>query len=131
MLVDLPGEKEREQILRLHLRDEKLDGDVNLGDIVRNTPYYSGSDLKNLCVSAAMASVKEAVGDFSWTPKTAPESNADTLSKIRTRTITLAHFTHAINEVHPSSSASSYWELRRWHDQFGRNKTFDDSHHHD
>lgn len=65
MLVDLPNEKERErmsqsfcpclvtdtdicpEILRLHLRDEKLNEDVNLWNIARKTPYFSGSDLKS------------------------------------------------------------------------------------
>jgi SpoVK/Ycf46/Vps4 family AAA+-type ATPase len=64
MLVDLPNEKERErmsslsiavsyltlatlEILRLHLRDEKLSDNVDLSNIARRTQYYSGSDLKS------------------------------------------------------------------------------------
>lgn len=79
-----------------------------------------------------MASVKDAISDFSWTPATPPESKFDTRhqpnvtgSKIH-RTIALSHFTHAINEVYPSSSKDSHSELRRWHDRFGNKRTFDD-----
>jgi uncharacterized protein RhaS with RHS repeats len=79
-----------------------------------------------------MASVKDAVGDFNWTSKISPKYNADTTnqtetpavadgaeSKIQTRTITSAHFMHALNEVSASSSEGSHSELRHWHDRFG------------
>lgn len=36
------------EILHLHLRNEKLNEDVNLGNIAQKTHYYSGSDLKSL-----------------------------------------------------------------------------------
>jgi hypothetical protein len=35
------------EILRIHLRDEKLSEDVNLRNIASKTSYYSGSDLKS------------------------------------------------------------------------------------
>jgi len=87
----------------------------------------------DLCVSAAMASVKDAVG---WTSITPPRGNADRTdqietpavadgveSKIQTRAITPAHFMHALDEVSASSSEGSHSELRRWHDRFGHKGT--------
>lgn len=59
LLVDLPTEKDRAAILKIHLRGEQLDDLVDLADIAKRTPFYSGSDLKNLAVSAALACVKE------------------------------------------------------------------------
>ena len=59
ILVDLPVQKDREAILRIHLRDEALDRDVDFTDLAQRTPLYSGSDLKNLCVAAALAAVRE------------------------------------------------------------------------
>ncbi|KAL5376680.1 hypothetical protein DPSP01_010349 [Paraphaeosphaeria sporulosa] len=59
LLVDLPTEKDRAAILKIHLRGEQLDESVNLDAIAKKTPFYSGSDLKNLAVSAALACVKE------------------------------------------------------------------------
>lgn len=92
-----------------------------------------------------MASVKDAIGDFSWTPNKSSESNAEIAdqadafdqantptavneveSKILTRTITLANFTHAISEIAPSSTTGSHAELQRWHEQFERKVTLDD-----
>ncbi|KAH7046591.1 hypothetical protein B0J12DRAFT_667854 [Macrophomina phaseolina] len=59
LLVDLPTQKDREQILKIHLKDEQLDAGVKLDELAAKTPYYSGSDLKNLCVAAALACVRE------------------------------------------------------------------------
>jgi len=88
-----------------------------------------------------MASVKDAVGDFSWTPHKPSESNAavdmqadpaitptvsdGAKSTFPTRIITPEHFVHAINQVSSSSSADSHSELQRWHDKFGRKRTSD------
>lgn len=59
LLVDLPTEKDRAAILKTHLRGEQLDSSIDLSEIASRTPFYSGSDLKNLSVSAALACVKE------------------------------------------------------------------------
>lgn len=59
ILVDLPLREDRAAILRLLLKDELLDDSVSLEALAKETPYYSGSDLKNVCVAAAMAAVEE------------------------------------------------------------------------
>ncbi|KAL8947198.1 MAG: hypothetical protein Q9222_006497, partial [Ikaeria aurantiellina] len=59
MLVDLPTEEDREAILKIHLKDENLHRDVSLAKLAAETPLYSGSDLKNLAVAAALACVRE------------------------------------------------------------------------
>jgi SpoVK/Ycf46/Vps4 family AAA+-type ATPase len=59
LLVDLPTQDDRKEILRIHLKGEQLDESVDLADLAKRTPFYSGSDLKNVAVSAALACVKE------------------------------------------------------------------------
>ena len=61
LLVDLPTEKDREAILGIHLKQETLHSDVSLQHLAARTPFYSGSDLKNLSVAAALACVREEV----------------------------------------------------------------------
>jgi len=46
MLVDLPGEKERREILKILLREENVAEDVDLGEMAKRTGDFSGSDLK-------------------------------------------------------------------------------------
>lgn len=59
LLVDLPTQADRKEILRIHLTGEQLDDSVDLEHLAKRTPFYSGSDLKNVAVSAALACVKE------------------------------------------------------------------------
>ncbi|KAG8791509.1 hypothetical protein FRC12_008997 [Ceratobasidium sp. 428] len=61
LLVDLPGVEAREEILRIMLRDDELAPDVSISDLAKKTDRFSGSDLKNLCVAAAMDALKESV----------------------------------------------------------------------
>lgn len=59
--VDLPDEAAREKILAMQLKDEQLGEDVALRSIAQRTKLYSGSDLKNLSIAAAMNAVREVV----------------------------------------------------------------------
>ncbi|CUA74937.1 Protein MSP1 [Rhizoctonia solani] len=61
LLIDLPGLEEREAILRIMLKEEDLAGDVDIPTLARRTDGFSGSDLKNLVVAAALDAVKEKV----------------------------------------------------------------------
>lgn len=64
VVIDRPDIKGREAILKVHSRKIKLAEDVNLEDIARLTPGFSGADLANLCNEAALLAArynKEAV----------------------------------------------------------------------
>ena len=60
-VVDLPTEAARVKILESHLRDEELDSSIDLADLAKKTINYSGSDLKNVCIAAALARMKECI----------------------------------------------------------------------
>lgn len=46
LLVDLPGEKERVEIMKILLRDETLSPELDLEALAKRTESFSGSDLK-------------------------------------------------------------------------------------
>ena len=56
--VGLPDIKGREAILRIHSRDKHLAEDVDLMDIAKGTPGFSGADLENLMNEAALLAVR-------------------------------------------------------------------------
>ena len=56
--VDLPERRGREAILRIHARNVPLAPDVNLEDLARATPGFSGADLENLVNEAALAAAR-------------------------------------------------------------------------
>ncbi|KAG9087232.1 hypothetical protein FS749_003070 [Ceratobasidium sp. UAMH 11750] len=61
IMIDLPKRRARREILKILLREEAVAPDVNLRDIARETKRFSGSDLKALCVSAALMAAKEGL----------------------------------------------------------------------
>jgi len=59
IVVDMPDLRGREEILRVHARKVRLAPDVELNDIARGTPGFTGADLEALVNEAAIrAAVK-------------------------------------------------------------------------
>ncbi|TYP93339.1 cell division protease FtsH [Fodinibius salinus] len=56
--VHLPTQEHREQILEIHAEDKKLSDEVDLGEIARSTPGFSGADLHNLLNEAALIAAR-------------------------------------------------------------------------
>ena len=142
-LVDLPTESQRLQIFNVHLKGETLDEGVDLVDLSKRTEHYSGSDIKNVCVSAALNRVKEAVLKqvLSETSDCSMETLEEEVSKKMQSLedwntiignqkskesaplgpIQLKHFELALKEVPPSltDEMQTLVELRKWNGQFG------------
>ncbi|KAG1326254.1 hypothetical protein COCNU_01G001880 [Cocos nucifera] len=59
LMVNLPDAPNRVKILRVILAKEELAPDVDLEALANMTDGYSGSDLKNLCVTAAHCPIRE------------------------------------------------------------------------
>ncbi|KAK4465941.1 P-loop containing nucleoside triphosphate hydrolase protein [Cladorrhinum samala] len=120
ILVDLPLKPEREKILGVMLRDESLAGDVSLAQLAAETELYSGSDLKNLCVSAAMAAVREEVRAKNKF-EADPENDGVAYVFPDKRVLTREHFEKGLKEI--SSSISEDMEslkaIRKFDEQYG------------
>lgn len=104
ILVDLPNEKDRAEILKILLKDDNHN--ISIQDLAKKTEHYSGSDLKNVCVTAALKAVQQEV-----TTKV-PQS------------LSMEHFEEALKMVPPSSSEEmdSLVEIRKWDSKFGDGK---------
>lgn len=110
LLVDLPDAAGRRQILDILLRDDRMpDAERTIERIAGQTDFYSGSDLKNLALSAAMTSIREGLSANTLTSSTSGV------------TIEWRHWESALREVPPSLSkeTESLKQLRLWNEQFG------------
>ncbi len=63
ILVPLPTQEERLEILKVHFRDKKISADVSPQIVARGTPGMSGADLANLVNEAALFAVRRGSPD--------------------------------------------------------------------
>lgn len=117
LLVDLPAERDRESILGIHLAGESLAPDVDLARLAAQTPLYSGSDLKNLAVAAALAAVLEENAERA---RAAADASVATDPPPR-RTLRASHFAKAMEEIGASVSEdmSSLGAIRKFDERYG------------
>ncbi|EFW98488.1 RNA polymerase 2 transcription factor related protein [Grosmannia clavigera kw1407] len=115
ILVDLPLRPGRLRILEVMLRDELLDSAVDLNQLAAETELYSGSDLKNLCVAAAMEAVREEVRAQDAHVGPDPFVFADR------RILRRAHFDRALQDIGASISEdmASLQAIRRFDERYG------------
>lgn len=132
ILVDLPTEADRLAILNLLLADEALDSGLDLKSLAKRTNLYSGSDLKNLCVSAAVTAVTEEKASVDILQVATKEENigrGDSEENVGSegppkRILRPSHFEKALTEVTPSISESmeTIELLRKFDKQYGNAK---------
>ena len=65
--VTNPDVRAREAILKVHARNKHLSPRVNLMDVARRTPGFSGADLENLLNEAALLAVRKNKKNISMT----------------------------------------------------------------
>ncbi|URE38824.1 AAA-type ATPase family protein [Musa troglodytarum] len=124
LMVNLPDTTNREKILRVILSKEELAPDVDLEALANMTDGYSGSDLKNLCVTAAHCPIREIL------EKEKKERNL-ALAEGRTlptlygsediRPLNMEDFKYAHEQVcaSVSSESSNMSELLQWNELYG------------
>ena len=59
VVVNYPDIKGREEILKVHSRNKPLGPDVDLKDIAKTTPGFTGADLENLLNEAALLAARK------------------------------------------------------------------------
>ncbi|CAN4093082.1 unnamed protein product [Withania somnifera] len=124
LMVKLPDAPNREKILRVILAKEELAPNVNLEAIANMTEGYSGSDLKNLCVSAAHCPIREILEKEKKEQATAIAENRPTPtlhSSADIRPLNMDDFKYAHEQVcaSVSSESSNMNELLQWNDLYG------------
>ncbi|KAG2709771.1 hypothetical protein I3760_05G256600 [Carya illinoinensis] len=135
IMVGLPSIESREMILRTLLAKEKVEN-LDFKELATMTEGYSGSDLKNLCITAAYRPVRELIqqerlkdtekknkdaeGKSSeGTSETKEEDEDDRV--ITLRPLDMEDMRQAKNQVAASFAAegSVMSELKQWNDLYG------------
>ncbi len=67
VLVDRPNIKDREEILKIHIRGVKLSKDVDIGVLAQRTPGFVGADLANIVNEAALLAARKGKTEVDMT----------------------------------------------------------------
>ncbi|CAA7053806.1 unnamed protein product [Microthlaspi erraticum] len=131
IMVGLPGVENREKILKTLLAKEKVDDNLDYKELAMMTDGYTGSDLKNLCTTAAYRPVRELIQQemIKDTEKKkqrettkASEDDEEKGERIITlRALNRQDFREAKNQVAASFAAEGegMGELKQWNEMYG------------
>ncbi|HEX7004297.1 MAG TPA: ATP-dependent zinc metalloprotease FtsH [Trueperaceae bacterium] len=64
--IGLPTQREREEILKVHVRNKPIADDVDLKRLSGATPMFSGADLENLTNEAALVAARSGKQTINW-----------------------------------------------------------------
>ncbi|KAI3727678.1 hypothetical protein L6452_16296 [Arctium lappa] len=132
IMVGLPSVENRGMILKTLLAKENIEEGLNFSELATMTEGYSGSDLKNLCTTAAYRPVRELIqqerlkdiekkrrAESSEEPQSPEETTKEKVITIRP--LKMDDFREAKNQVAASFSAagSIMSELKQWNEQYG------------
>ena len=110
--IGVPDEVGRMEVMRIHTKNMKLDQNVDLSVVAKDTHGYVGADLAQLCSEAALQCIREkmALIDF----------EADTIDAqiLESMAVTQDHFKHALGTTNPSSLRETVVEVPnvKWED---------------
>ncbi|PHT26584.1 hypothetical protein CQW23_33805 [Capsicum baccatum] len=124
LMVNLPDAPNRAKILKVILAKEDLAQDVDLESVASMTDGYSGSDLKNLCATAAYRPIRDilekekkeqAAASADGRPPPALSSSAE----LRPLNMDDFRYSHQQACASVSSESTNMTELLQWNDLYG------------
>lgn len=112
--IGIPDEVGRFEILRIHTKNMRLDDDVDLEAVAKDTHGYVGADMAQCATEAAMACIRERMDLIDFNEDTIDAEVLDSLA------VTQDHFRYAMSIQTPSSLRETVVETPsvRW-DQIG------------
>jgi transitional endoplasmic reticulum ATPase len=110
--IGVPDEVGRIEILRIHTKNMKIDEEVDLTIISKDTHGYVGADLAQLCSEAALQCIREKMDLI--------DMDSDTIDAavLESMAVTQEHFKHALGQTNPSSLRETVVEVPdvKWED---------------
>ncbi|KAJ4784508.1 hypothetical protein LUZ62_035754 [Rhynchospora pubera] len=103
--IGVPDEVGRLEVLRIHTKKMKLDEDVDLERVAKNTHGHVGADLAALCTEAALQCIREKISAIDLDDETI---DAEILNSMA---VTNEHFQTALGTSNPSALRETVVEV--------------------
>lgn len=111
--IPLPNDEGREALLKINLREVKLDSNVDLKSISRKLQGYSGADITNVCRDASMMSMRRKIAGLK------PEQIRQLATEEVDLPVSTHDFTEAISKCNKSVSKHDLEKYEKWMREFG------------
>lgn len=111
--IPLPTDEGRESLLKINLREVKVDPSVNLKSIARRLEGYSGADITNVCRDASMMSMRRKIAGLK------PEQIRQLATEEVDLPVSTQDFTEAIAKCNKSVSKQDLEKYEKWMREFG------------
>ncbi|CEG42882.1 msp1 family protein [Plasmopara halstedii] len=120
--IGLPNKLQREKILRLQLKSERIDDNFDYTKLAVDTMDYSGSDLKELCRAALMIPLREHIDNCRAAEEEAANRQTDEheetliydetapINALTMRPLSMADFDEARTMVQPTGATAYAYE---------------------
>jgi transitional endoplasmic reticulum ATPase len=103
--IGVPDEVGRMEVLRIHTKNMKLDEDVDLAQVAKETHGYVGADIAALCTESALQCIREKMDVIDIEDDTIDAEVLDAMS------VTNEHFRYAMGATNPSSLRETVVEI--------------------
>jgi len=103
--IGIPDEIGRLEVLRIHTKNMKLDEDVDLEAVAKDTHGFVGADLAQLATEAAMQCIREKMDLIDLEEETIDAAVLDSMA------VTQDHFRYAMSTQSPSSLRETVVEV--------------------
>lgn len=111
--IPLPNNDGREALLKINLREVKLDDSVSLKEIAKKLNGYSGADITNVCRDAAMMSMRRKIAGLRPDQiKQIPREELDL-------PVSAQDFREALAKCNKSVSKEDLDKYEKWMSEFG------------
>lgn len=111
--IPLPTDEGREALLKINLRDVKLDPTVDLASVSRKLKGYSGADITNVCRDASMMSMRRKIAGLK------PEQIRQLATEEVDLPVSTQDFSEAISKCNKSVSKQDLEKYDCWMREFG------------
>lgn len=111
--IPLPTDEGREVLLKINLREVKIDEDVNLSHIAEKLEGYSGADITNVCRDASMMSMRRKIAGLK------PEQIRQLATEEVDLPVSTQDFADAIAKCNKSVSKADLEKYEKWMKEFG------------
>ncbi|CAD7092167.1 unnamed protein product [Hermetia illucens] len=111
--IPLPTDEGREALLKINLREVKVDPSVNLKSIAKKLEGYSGADITNVCRDASMMSMRRKIAGLK------PEQIRQLATEEVDLPVSTQDFSEAIAKCNKSVSKEDLAKYEKWMREFG------------